>query len=267
MRAPAKLRQADGADLDHQVAENKRRATLMMGGFAVVVTLVISLLAALLGAGALGVLLALVVAGTLVGTAYMKSESLVASGLRARPADPVAQARLHNLVEGLCVTIGLPKPAVCVVEDTAPNALAVGRGPRNATIVVTTGLLTKLNRIELEGVLAGELSHVRNHDILPATLAVTLIGPVARVLPAPAAAALVEKAVGSRRHTVADLSAVSFTRYPPGLIAALGKLRDEDTAVGSATRANAHLWLAPALPGHVEAGPPLEERIAALQEL
>src|SRR5256886_5466849 len=99
----------------------------------------------------------------------------------ARPADPVQYARLHNLVEGLCIAAGLPKPRVYVIEDPAPNAFATGRNPRHAAVAVTTGLLDTMNRIELEGVLAHELSHVKNYDILVSTLAVTLVGVVALI--------------------------------------------------------------------------------------
>ena len=98
---------------------------------------------------------------------------------RARPADPQEYARLHNLVEGLCIASGLPKPGVYVVDDPAPNAFATGRNPRHASIAVTTGLLEKMNRVELEGVVAHELSHIRNYDILISTLAVTLVGAAA----------------------------------------------------------------------------------------
>lgn len=275
MRVPAKaqevLRHPASPLMDDQVASNKRRATMIVGSFAMAVMVTISSLGALLGGGALSVALGLVLAGALAVAAYEKSDGIVIAGSHAKPADPVVHARLHNLVEGLCVTAGLPKPAVSVIDDRATNAFSVGRSPRRATLVVTSGLLEKLNRIELEGVLAHELSHVKNHDILPATLAAILVAPVSRLLPAPAGAGLVQRAVGSRRQTLADLNAVSCTRYPPGLIAALGKLRDADTAVGSATRANAHLWLAPALPAgtprRVDLGPSLEQRIAALQEL
>src|SRR5690554_8039774 len=85
---------------------------------------------------------------------------------RARPADEREYARYHNIVEGLCIASGLPKPRLYVVDDPAPNAFATGRNPRNAAIAVTTGLLEKMNRMELEAVLAHELGHVRNHDIL-----------------------------------------------------------------------------------------------------
>src|SRR2546430_3469759 len=96
----------------------------------------------------------------------------------ARPADPVQYARLHNVVESLCIAAGLPKPRVYVIDDPAPNAFATGRNPRHAAIAVTTGLLDKMNRIELEGVVAHELSHVKNYDVLVSTLAVTLVGVV-----------------------------------------------------------------------------------------
>ena len=98
---------------------------------------------------------------------------------RAKPADPEQYQRLHNLVEGLCIAGGLPKPAVYIVDDPAPNAFATGRNPKHAAIAVTTGLLEKMNRVELEGVLAHELSHIQNYDILVSTLAVTLVGAVA----------------------------------------------------------------------------------------
>src|SRR5205085_4293061 len=113
--------------------------------------------------------------------AYWKSDAVALAMSHARPADPVEYARLHNVVEGLCVAAGLPKPRVYVIDDTAPNAFATGRDPKHAAIAVTTGLLGKMNRIELEGVLAHELSHIKNYDILVSTLAVTLVGFIALV--------------------------------------------------------------------------------------
>ena len=95
------------------------------------------------------------------------------------PADPVEYARYHNLVEGLCIASGLPKPRLYIVDDPAPNAFSTGRNPKHAAIAVTTGLLDKMNRVELEGVLAHELSHIRNYDILVMTIAVTMVGILA----------------------------------------------------------------------------------------
>src|SRR5687768_8567121 len=194
---------------------------------------------------------------------------------RAVPADPTQFARLHNLVEGLCIASGLPKPRVYVIDDEAPNAFATGRDPKHAAIAVTTGLLAKLNRVELEGILAHELSHVKNYDILVSTLAVTMVGIVALLsdwglrllcwggarrrrsnaaaplallgfallLLSPLVARLMQFAVSRRRESLADISGVALTRYPPGLIAGLEKLRDDRTVVASGSRATAHLWI------------------------
>ena len=116
----------------------------------------------LLGYGVAGLVIALVV--VVIGTfgAYWKSDAVALAMSHAKPADPVEYARLHNLVEGLCIAGGLPKPRVYVINDPAPNAFATGRNPRHAAVAVTTGLLEKMNRVELEGVLAHELSHVKN---------------------------------------------------------------------------------------------------------
>jgi heat shock protein HtpX len=231
------------------------------------------------------------------------------------PADPDQYRRLHNLVEGLCIASGLPKPRVYIVVDPAPNAFATGRDPKHAAIAVTTGLLEKMNRVELEGVLAHELSHVRNYDILVSTLVVTLVGSIAiltdlgirmmwwnggrvrregdrndtgnpiallgfaLLIFAPLLAKLMQAAVSRKRETLADVSACQMTRYPPGLISALEKLRDDSTVTHSASTATAHLWIEQPMSGVADRGrlgrlhqmfdthPPLEERIELLREL
>jgi heat shock protein HtpX len=175
----------------------------------------------------------------------------------ARPADPTQYARLHNLVEGLCIAAGLPKPRIYVIDDDAPNAFATGRDPRHAAIAVTTGLMEKLTRIELEGVLAHELTHIKSADSLVSTIVVATVG---RVAPA-----LVPKAVGGPRESLADVTGVSLTRYPPGLISALEKLRDDPSVLRSSDRAIAHLWIESPVADPL--CPPLEERIQALREL
>lgn len=271
---------------------------------------------ALLGYGTAGLVVALVFAGVGSFLAYWKSDAVALAMSHARPADPVQYARLHNVVEGLCIAAGLPKPRVYVIEDVAPNAFATGRNPRNAAVAVTTGLLEKMNRVELEAVLAHELSHVKNYDILVSTIAVTLVGIVALLsdwglrflwwggprhrddrtqgggpgaivavlgfallLITPLIARLMQLAVSRRRESLADFSGVSLTRYPPGMISALEKLRDDTTVVHSASKATAHLWIEQPTAQTKEEGrtawfnrlfnthPPLDERIAALREL
>ncbi|HVT77607.1 MAG TPA: M48 family metalloprotease, partial [Acidimicrobiales bacterium] len=162
-----------------QVASNKRRSVILIGAFVVLVFLVAWAFNELLGYGVVGLVAALVIALVSSFAAYWKSDAVALAMSHAKPADPTEYARLHNLVEGLCIAAGLPKPRVYVIDDPAPNAFATGRNPQHAAVAVTTGLLEKMNRVELEGVLAHELSHVKNYDILVSTLAVTMVGIVA----------------------------------------------------------------------------------------
>ena len=300
-----------------QITSNKRRSALLIAAFVVLIALVAWAFDQLVGYGPVGLAIALVVALGGSALAYWKSDSIALAMSHARPADEVEYARLHNLVEGLCIAGGVPKPRLYVVEDDAPNAFATGRDPKHAAIAVTTGLLAKLNRVELEGVLAHELSHIKNYDILVSTLAVTLVGVVALLadfamrflwwggprhrndrsgggggagaliavigvvllVVTPLIAKLMQFAVSRRREALADVTGVALTRYPPGLISALEKLRDDSTVVHSASRATAHLWIeAPTAQSSSEGRlawlnrlfnthPPLEERIEALREL
>ncbi len=114
-------------------------------------------------------MIAFVFSGIAAFASYWKADAVALAVSRARPADPNEYKRLYNLVEGLCIASGLPQPRIYIVDDPAPNAFATGRNPRHAAIAVTTGLLEKMNRVELEGVLAHELSHVKNYDILVST--------------------------------------------------------------------------------------------------
>lgn len=161
-----------------QVVGNKHKSWLLIGGFVAATFVIVLAVALLIGAGPLGVPVALAVAVAKGFAAYRLSDTVALWVSRARPAPEYTYARYHNLVEGLCVASGLPKPRLYIIEDPAPNAFAAGRNPRNAAIAVTTGLLEKLNRVELEAVLAHELSHVKNHDIMVSTLAVTTVGMV-----------------------------------------------------------------------------------------
>src|SRR5215211_6449295 len=161
------------------VRSNKRRSALLVGGFVVIVVVIGAFIGYIAGFGPWGLAVAIVVSAGVAAVSYWKADAIALAVSRAKPADPETYKRLHNLVEGLCIASGLPKPGVYVIDDPAPNAFATGRNPRHAAIAVTTGLLEKMNRVELEGVLAHELSHIRNYDILVSTLAVTLVGAVA----------------------------------------------------------------------------------------
>ncbi len=273
------------------IRSNKRRSALLVTGFVVGLGLVGAAFGFLIGGGLVATLIALVVAGAIAFASYWKADKIALAVSRAKPADPAQYARLHNLVEGLCIASGLPKPGVYVIDDPAPNAFATGRNPRNAAIAVTSGLLEKLNRVELEGVVAHELSHIRNYDILVSTLAVTLVGSVALLSDiairtmwwnggrvrrdgdhgnsnnpvfaivgfallalAPIAAKAMQAAISRQRETLADVSACQMTRYPPGLISALEKLQADTTVTHSASTATAHLWIEQPMSGVGDAG-------------
>jgi heat shock protein HtpX len=261
------------------IASNKRRSILLVAGFVLVVSLVGAAFGIVLGYGLQGTIIALVVSAALAFASYWKADAVALAVSRARPADPAQYRRLYNLVEGLTIASGLPMPRIYIVDDPAPNAFATGRNPRHAAIAVTTGLLEKMNRVELEGVLAHELSHIKNYDILVSTIAVTLVGAVVLlsdiairtmfwnggrvrrsgdrndsnnplaifgiifIVLAPLLGKAMQAAISRRREALADASAVQMTRYPPGLISALEKLLADTTVTHSASKATAHLWI------------------------
>jgi heat shock protein HtpX len=272
------------------IRSNKRRSIALVAGFVVVVALVGAAVGLLVGNGPVFTVVALVFSGLFAFASYWKADAIALRVSRARPADPAEYARLHNLVEGLCIAGGLPKPRVYIVDDPAPNAFATGRNPNHAAIAVTTGLLDMLNRVELEGVVAHELSHIRNYDILVSTLAVTMVGAVALMtdmairmmwwnggrvarrgdhsdsnnplafvgfallIVAPIVAKAMQATISRRRETLADVSACQLTRYPPGLISALEKLQEDTTVTHSASTATAHLWIEQPMSGVGDGG-------------
>jgi heat shock protein HtpX len=299
-----------------QIARNKRRTFLMLLGFVVVITLAATAIVLLFGGGWVGVVIAFVIAMALAWGSYYNSDKIAIAASRAKPADETEYRRYHNLVEGLCIAAGLPKPKLFVVDDPAPNAFATGRNPKHAAMAVTTGLLEKMNRVELEAVLAHELSHIKNYDILVTTIAVTAVGTIALIsdiglrfafwggmsdrrdnngdsgpigaviaiaslavlMLAPFAGYLMQMAMSRNREYLADASGVQLTRYPPGLISALEKLRDDQAVVHHATKATAQMWIEqPLETDQKKAGskfnnlfdthPPLEDRIRRLQEM
>ena len=144
------------------IKANKRRSALLIFGFVVLLSLVGAGFGVFFNAGPIPAVIALVFSAAMAFFSYWKADAIALAVSRAKPADAQQYQRLHNLVEGLCIAAGLPKPRVYIVEDPAPNAFATGRSPKHAAIAVTTGLLEKLNRVELEGVVAHELSHIRN---------------------------------------------------------------------------------------------------------
>ncbi|MPZ97851.1 MAG: M48 family metalloprotease [Dehalococcoidia bacterium] len=264
-----------------RVASNKRKTWGLIIGFSLFVMLAGWAFGYLTGLGYFGLVGAVIFAVIMVWGSYFGSARIALAANRANPADPAEYAQLHNIVEALCLGAGLPKPEVYVVDDLSPNAFATGRDPEHAAIAVTTGLLERMDRDELEAVLAHELSHVQNRDILVMTIAVTLVGvlvllsdwllramwfggmrggggnrrgsggggiillvvALVLLLVSPIVGKLMQAAISRRREYLADADAVLLTRHPAGMIRALEKLRDDSTIVRSAGRATAHLWI------------------------
>jgi heat shock protein HtpX len=214
----------------------------------------VGIVALLLGAGPLAVVPAVVAGAAAAAWLWHDAEGRALRALGARTATERDEARLHNLVEGLCARAGLPKPGLHVVDDRGVDAAALGRDARRSSVVVTRGLLDALDRVELEGLLALELALIRRHETRLPTLAVGLgrLGP-----------AIVGLAIGpGDRDAPADAAGVALTRYPPGLLHALEKVAASPSAAAG-SRPAGHLWLSAARPH----APSLDERIAALREL
>lgn len=235
---------------------------------------------------------------------YWYSDKVVIKLTRARKANKDEYFQLYTTVENLSITAGLPMPKVYVVDDPAPNAFATGRNPEHGVVAVTTGLLSILNKTELEGVIAHELSHIGNRDMLVGTVAVVLVGFIAilsdlflrmtlfggvgdrnnkngpmivvgliAALLAPLAAGLMQLAISRKREFLADTSGALLTRYPEGLASALSKISAHGAPMKRASDATAHLFISNPFGKLAKkqfitrlfmTHPPTEERIAAL---
>lgn len=290
------------ASLYTQQGKNIRKTWFLMTGFLVVVIALGWLVAQIYGNP--GILyIAIAISLVMNITAYWFSDKIALKATGAKEADPKQYLELHRILENLAITAGLPKPRLYVIDEPAPNAFAAGRDPKHAVVAVTTGLLQRLDRSELEGVIAHELSHIGNRDILVMTVAVVLAGAIAMladiflrmsffgggdrdtknpvflilgivaIIVAPIAAQLIQLAVSRKREFLADASGALLTRYPDGLASALQKISSYSAPMRRANHATAHLFISNPF-GKAEAGkfigklfsshPPVEERVAAL---
>lgn len=238
---------------------------------------------------------------------YFYSDKIVLFTVSAKPADKKHYFDLYTVTENLAIAAGLPTPKIYVVDDHAPNAFATGRDPAHAVVCATTGILAKLNRTELEGVIAHELSHVKNYDILLSSIVSVLVGTVALVsewtmrslwwrgdddsdnrnplffilfilvlILAPLAAMMIQLAVSRKREFLADASGALLTRYPAGLASALEKIAVDKHVLKTATTSTAHLFIANPfgnkkvkswLVSLFSTHPPIEERIKILRAM
>ncbi|OGM27273.1 zinc metalloprotease HtpX [Candidatus Woesebacteria bacterium RIFCSPHIGHO2_02_FULL_38_9] len=263
---------------------NKRKSLLIVVFFAIFVALVVYVITNAIGVylgyqpGGLGFAgIALIISGLISYGGYYFSDKIVLTISGARPVDKKKDPLFYSVVENLCIATGLPKPKLYVIEDTAPNAFATGRDPEHAALCATTGILDKLNRTELEGVIAHELSHIQNYDVRLMSLVTVMVGVVALVgdlflrmswwggrrrddrennagaiflalglvfaILSPIVAQLIQLAVSRRREFLADAGSVAVTRQPEGLILALEKISSDQEPLEAANKATAHLYI------------------------
>ena len=172
---------AERPDFYDLIAQNRRRTWVLMFSFFVLLALVGIAVSIIVGGGLIGVMFAVTLSFGVSFSSYFSSASIALTATRAKPAAREEFGRLHNLVEEVSIAAGVPKPGVYVVHDPSPNAFATGRNADNAAVAVTTGLMDKMNRAELEGVIAHEVAHIRNGDILVMTVAVATVGAIAMI--------------------------------------------------------------------------------------
>lgn len=251
---------------------NVRKTYLLFSGFLVFVIGIGWVFSQIYGNP--GILFFAVIFSTAMSVfSYWYSDKVVLAMAHARAIEMKDNPELYRIVENLCITAGLPIPKLYIVEDPAPNAFATGRDEKHAVVAVTTGLLERLNKTELEGVIAHELGHIGNKDMLLQTVVVVLVGfislisdmfmrsqmfggrndnernggamvliGIALAILAPISATLIQLAISRKREFLADATGALLTRYPEGLASALEKISQDTTPLRYAKHTTAHLW-------------------------
>ena len=261
------------------IRKNKLESGVIIGIFIIVITLIVYFICNALNLGTISIVIALIFSIASAWGSYYYSDKIVLSVNKARPATKEEDQKLVNILDALMVSSGLQsKPRLYVVEDQQPNAFATGRNPENAVICVTTGLLEKLDYYELEGVIAHEMSHIKNYDIRLSCVVSVMVGFIvmladmfSRVLfwggldrdndsdskangilmiiglifliLSPIFGSLMQLALSRKREFLADATAVEFTRNPDGLISALEKLENDPNQLKTANSATANMYI------------------------
>ncbi|MCK5044397.1 M48 family metallopeptidase [Candidatus Parcubacteria bacterium] len=274
------------ATLYSQAESNTRKTWLLITGFLVFIIALGYLFSYLLDSSMI-LYIAVIFSILISFTSYWYSDKIVLAMARAREIEKKDNPELYRLVENLCIASGLPLPKVYIINEIQPNAFATGRDEKHAVVAITKGLLDKLDRAELEGVIAHELSHIKNKDMLLGTAVVILVGVVAMIsnlflritfwgggrrdsrgsagtimlvlglvaaILAPIAASLIQLAVSRKREFLADASAALLTRYPEGLARALEKIASDSAPLKTANTSTAHLYISSPLRGKQSKG-------------
>jgi heat shock protein HtpX len=298
---------ANSSNFRNLQSANKGKTYFLLASMGLLTWLVAYAALTYFGAGTTSFIVPIAVGIALVGVwgSYYGSDKLVITMTGAKVITREDAPELFNLIEEVVIASGLPMPKVAIVEDTAPNAFATGRDPEHALIAFTTRILEVMDRDELQGVIAHEMSHVANRDTLVSAVAATTAGAIAILsdfmmrmmwfgggrdrrdsnsnpillivslvvmLLAPIAAVLLKSAISRKRESLADATAVSYTRNPAGLRKALEVLASDTTVVRQKSNAVAHIWIESPLDGKsvskmFSTHPPIEERIATLKAM
>lgn len=289
-----------------QITANKRKTWLLISLFTVVILLLGWVFGQWYGDAQLGIVAAVIIATVMTLFSYYQGDKVALGVSGAKEITKQQAPELYRTVENLAIASGMPTPRVYIIEDASANAFATGRDPKHASVAVTTGLLKIMDKSELEGVLAHELSHIKNYDIRVMTIVVVLVGVVILLsdwmlrsmwfrgndrdhkaagvllliglvlaILSPLFAELIKLAVSRSREYLADASGALLTRYPEGLARALEKIATLDRPMKRANHATAHLFLANPFDPHVAkkkferlfgTHPPIEDRIRRLRQ-
>lgn len=259
------------------ISANKWKTWLIMSMFVVFITIISYLFSKVLGYSLTFVGFVLIFSGLISFLSFYHSDRIILELSGARQIKKADNPLLFNTVENLCIAAGIPTPRIYIINDSSPNAFATGRDPNHAVVCVTTGILDRLNKVELEGVIAHELSHIKNYDIRLMGIVAILVGFVAILaniflrsiwlngrddkkdsgnmqailvmlgfifaILSPIVATLIQLAVSRKREFLADASGVLLTRYPEGLASALEKISSDPKPLKSASNATAHLFI------------------------
>ena len=288
-------------------SSNKRKTFLLLGAMGALTWLVLISIFTYLGASSSAAIVPFAVGLTLISVwgSYYGSDKLVLTMTGAKQIQESDNPKLFGLIQEITIASGLPMPKVAIVEDSAPNAFATGRNPEHALIAFTTGILDAMDRDQLQGVIAHEMAHVGNRDTLVSAVAATTAGVIALIsdllmrmmwfgggrrdrdsngnpimlvvslvvlILAPIAAVMLKSAISRKRESLADATAVAFTRNPAGLRSALEVLAADSTVVRQKSTAVAHIWIespldAKAVSKMFASHPPIQERIATLRAM
>ncbi len=286
-----------------QITANKRKSVLLITIFISLIIFLGYVIGQATGYGYGGLILAMAISLLMTLTSYYSGDkiALAASGAQG-PISKEDNPYVYRMVENLCITAGLPLPKIYIIPDSAMNAFATGRDPEHASIALTQGIIDNLENEELEGVIAHELSHIKNYDIRLMTLVIVLVGSVTLLadwflrwsffsrsddrnsnngifiivglilaILSPLFAQLIQLAISRKREFLADASAALLTRYPEGLARALEKIATHPN-LKRVNKATAHLFIASPLSGKsfsklFSTHPPIEERIKALRQM